>query len=193
MQSPAEEIAQVIKLLCSSASPDIQKATVEKYFCPDAEFRHPLCHVPPGIKSREEILGIYQWYRIMSPKLSIEVHSVMYDERQGRLITDSTQLFHIRWNPFRPASARLMTHIKLREVDGLHYIALQEDWYHPDDFMNLLVPPLTPLIRLGMRIGSIGSNINATLFQVLLGWWRPGSGQIVHDVKEIGKPAGRDD
>ncbi|KZT18341.1 hypothetical protein NEOLEDRAFT_1125491 [Neolentinus lepideus HHB14362 ss-1] len=187
MENPAEDIKQVIQLLCSSASPDIQKATVERYFCPDAEFRHPLCRVPSGYKSREEILGIYQWYRVISPKLSITTQSVMYDPAQARIIADSTQLFHIRWSIFSPAPARLLTHIQLREIDGRHYIALQEDWYHPDDFMNLLVPVLTPLIRVGLRIGSISSNVNATLFQVILGWWRPGAGQIMHNVNNLAR------
>ncbi|TFK51538.1 hypothetical protein OE88DRAFT_1680384 [Heliocybe sulcata] len=193
MENPAEEIKQVIQLLCTAASPDIQKATVERYFCIDAGFRHPLCTVTSGYRSRDEILGIYQWYRILSPKVSITTTSVMYDADQARIIADSTQLFHIRWNILPPAPARLITHIQLREIDGKHYISLQEDWYHPDDFMNLLVPLITPLIRAGLRAGTVSSNVLASIFQVVFGWWRPGAGQIMHNVDGLGHPGDRHD
>ena len=32
-----------------------------RYYAPDAAFRHPLCDVPAGPKSRGQILGILQY------------------------------------------------------------------------------------------------------------------------------------
>jgi len=61
MQSPSVEINAVIKLISSSATPDIQKAAIYKYFTADVGYRHPLCAVEPAPKSREEVLGVYQW------------------------------------------------------------------------------------------------------------------------------------
>lgn len=60
MQSPSVEINAVIKLISSSATPDIQKAAIYKYFTADVGYRHPLCAVEPAPKSREEVLGVYQ-------------------------------------------------------------------------------------------------------------------------------------
>jgi hypothetical protein len=76
MENPEEEIAAVVYMFCSSDDPDTQKQAIYDYFTPDAGFRHPLCSVAPGPNSRENVLGIYQWYRVMSPKLEIDVDEV---------------------------------------------------------------------------------------------------------------------
>lgn len=76
MQDPRNEITSVIILLTTAVSPDIQRATLNKYFTPDAGFRHPLCRVDPSYGSRESLLGVYQWYRVMSPKIEASVEHV---------------------------------------------------------------------------------------------------------------------
>jgi len=76
MENPQEQIAGVIGLLTSAKDADTQKEAVYQYFTSDAGFRHPLCSVAPGPNSRETILGIYQWYRVMSPTLDIDVQEV---------------------------------------------------------------------------------------------------------------------
>jgi hypothetical protein len=60
MQDPASEIAQVVTILTTTVSPDIQKAAVEKFFSSDAGFSHPICAVKRGPNSRDTLLGIYQ-------------------------------------------------------------------------------------------------------------------------------------
>jgi len=47
-----------------------------RYFMDYASFNHPICCVPSHPNSREEILGIFQWYRILSPCLTTKVNSV---------------------------------------------------------------------------------------------------------------------
>ena len=47
-----------------------------RYFMDYASFNHPICCVPSHPNSREEILGVFQWYRIISPYLTIKVNSV---------------------------------------------------------------------------------------------------------------------
>lgn len=60
MQDPVREIPEVVTILTAAASPDIQKAAVEKYFTSDAGFSHPVCAVKRGPNSRDSVLGIYQ-------------------------------------------------------------------------------------------------------------------------------------
>lgn len=60
MENPAAEIVKVVKLFTTAATPDIQKAAIERYFAPDAGLQHPLCTVKRGTGSRNVILGIYQ-------------------------------------------------------------------------------------------------------------------------------------
>ncbi|KAF7361428.1 hypothetical protein MSAN_01175900 [Mycena sanguinolenta] len=170
MQNPVSEVGTVVSLLTAAASPEIQKAAFRKYFTSDAGFRHPICHVTPGPGSRDRILAIFQWYRIMSPQLKISTNSVVHDPANNTLILDIVQEFHIRLSPFKPAPSRLLVRLTLREENALQYIAFQEDFYHPDDFMSLLVPPLAPVIRTGLSVASSASAIYARIGQ-LLGFW----------------------
>lgn len=84
MQDPARQIEQVVKLVTTSPSPDLQKSTFEKYvslpglymqekfvililshfdrfFTPDMSFNHLMCAVDAAPNSREKVLGIYQY------------------------------------------------------------------------------------------------------------------------------------
>lgn len=97
MQDPAREITGVVELLAASVSPDLQESAFQRYVAADATFRHPLCKVETGVRSRDNILAIYQcvfsffiflwllkfmvdvlcrWYRVMSPKIDISVNNI---------------------------------------------------------------------------------------------------------------------
>ncbi|KAF5345033.1 hypothetical protein D9758_010463 [Tetrapyrgos nigripes] len=171
MQDPEKEISSVLLQLTTTSSADVQKAVIEKYFCSDVGFRHPLCYVPPIDESREMLLGIYQWYRVLSPKIEAYVQSVVYDKERDILLLDVFQTFHIRLSPLKPSQSRLLVRLTLKEVDGLRYIAFQEDFYHPDDFMRLLIPPLAPLLRACLSTASFASTVYAKTAQ-FLGFWR---------------------
>jgi hypothetical protein len=90
-----------------------------------------------------------------------------WNEDSGLVVVETVQFFHGHFSPFKMAPARLVTNVTLErdEDTKLWYIAyqvcvvdlprrraeddrLQEDFYHPDHFMNLLFPPLVPFIRL---------------------------------------------
>ncbi|KAJ7301838.1 hypothetical protein B0H14DRAFT_2668025 [Mycena olivaceomarginata] len=170
MQNPVSEIGAVVSLLTAAAAPEIQKSAFLKYITPDAGFRHPICNVTPGPGSRERVLGIFQWYRIMSPHIDITVNSAVHNPSNNTLLLDVVQEFHIRLSPFKPAPSRLLVRLTLREENGLQYIAFQEDFYHPDDFISLVIPPLAPVIRAGLSLTSTVSEIYAKIGQ-LLGFW----------------------
>ncbi|KAI0338699.1 hypothetical protein BDW22DRAFT_1409365 [Trametopsis cervina] len=175
MQNPEKEIAEVVSLVTAAINPEVQQASVLRYYAPDASFRHPLCTVPSAPNSRDKILGILQWYRVMSPVLKIEADQVTYDEGKKQLFIDAVQEFHIRWSPLRAAPARLIVHLTLRPSDedpNLFVIAQHEDFYHPEDLAALVVPPLIPLVRLLLRFGTLASVVNARVFG-LLGYWAP--------------------
>ncbi|KAJ6558192.1 hypothetical protein B0H19DRAFT_946469 [Mycena capillaripes] len=179
MQNPSNEVGAVVSLLTAAAAPDIQKLAFLKYLTPDAGFRHPLCNVVPGPGSRDRLLGIYQWYRIMSPRIDLTVKSVIHDPANNVLLLDVVQFFHLRFSPFAPAPSRLLVRLTLREEKGLHYIAFQEDFYHPDDFMSLLIPPLAPVIRTGLSVTATASDIYAKIGQ-FLGFWTTSASHETH-------------
>lgn len=84
MEHPVKEIAGVISTL-TKGSPSEQEETLNNYFLPNASFTHPYCRVPSfdkgkipfasGIDSRWLMLGIYRWYRTLSPRIDLTVDS----------------------------------------------------------------------------------------------------------------------
>ncbi|KAL4247897.1 hypothetical protein ABKN59_007500 [Abortiporus biennis] len=173
MEDPAKEIEGVVLSCTAAINAESQRTAIERYYAPDAEFHHPLCMVTSKPMSRDEILGIYQWYRILSPTLKVEVKDVTYHVEKNELFVEVVQEFHIRWSPLSPAPARLMVHLILspsEEDPRLQVIKYHEDFYQPEDFLALLVPPLVPVIRLFLHVGTIASNLNARIFGAL-GYW----------------------
>lgn len=63
-----------------------QKNALEKYFQPNASFEHPFCRVPSFSKFSMPLIGvinsrwviwmIYRWYKILSPRIILDVHSL---------------------------------------------------------------------------------------------------------------------
>lgn len=86
-----------------------------------------------------------------------------YDKEKNILVVETVQQFHLFFSPFRTAPSRLVTNVILSrdDADGRHYIAYQEDFYHPDHFMNLLVPPLARVIRFALWSGTVVSGLLA--------------------------------
>lgn len=76
------QVSHVIHLL-TEGSPADQRDALEAYFLPDATFVHPLCRVPSfshvslpfigEINSRWVIWMIYRWYKILSPRILLDV------------------------------------------------------------------------------------------------------------------------
>lgn len=76
----------LIKALCQGSAQE-QHDAIETHFTPDAEFQHPLCRVPSlswnlsallsggEINSRQLIMAIFRWYRLLSPKIDFTIHS----------------------------------------------------------------------------------------------------------------------
>lgn len=80
-----EEIPGIIRSLCQGSAEE-QEETIKAVFLPDAAFQHPLCRVPSlswklralplhEINSRLLIMAIYRWYRLLSPKIELQIHS----------------------------------------------------------------------------------------------------------------------
>lgn len=119
----------------------------------------------------------------MSPVIKIETPSVTYDSEKDELFVECVQQFHIRFSPFQPAPARyveflisrmlrsdlhlrLLVHLKLKRSDTdpfFRVITYHEDFYHPEDLTALLVPPLIPIVRMALLLGTTASNINSRL------------------------------
>jgi hypothetical protein len=64
MEHPAKDIYKIFNLIDCVHSPELQKATIEKYFLPDAGFKYPVFQVERGPGSRDRILKLYQCARL---------------------------------------------------------------------------------------------------------------------------------
>ncbi|KAF8129008.1 hypothetical protein EV363DRAFT_1126657, partial [Boletus edulis] len=65
------DIPNIIRMLCMTRDANDLEATVEKYFVADVKFSHPMCKV----NSRNEILGLFQWYQFARPETQINIRS----------------------------------------------------------------------------------------------------------------------
>ena len=84
MEYPRNEVHNVIRKL-TQGTPEEQEETIRRYFTPDAAFEHPFCRIP-GFATKDPNLGdiesrwllylIYRWYRMLSPKIILDINSV---------------------------------------------------------------------------------------------------------------------
>ncbi|KAG8167984.1 hypothetical protein KVR01_003673 [Diaporthe batatas] len=132
MENPEQEIRQVVRSLCQG-TPDEQRRTIDRYFTPDAEFVHPFCIAPrfsegdlrlPGLRrlsSRDALRGIFQWYRMLSPKIVIDIDTALHDKDRDKMYLDMRQVFSIWFAPRYHARVRLVTVLDLVPCDlGAH-------------------------------------------------------------------------
>jgi hypothetical protein len=125
--APVRDIEGVIRSL-AQGSPNEQAAALNHYFIPAAEFIHPFCRVPPFQKaavpfigeanSRQLILAIYRWYRIISPRIDLKVNSVQFDESRNVLYVDINQRMALFLVPFYAAHVNLVTRLDLVKAGG---------------------------------------------------------------------------
>ncbi|KAH7353762.1 hypothetical protein B0T11DRAFT_120473 [Plectosphaerella cucumerina] len=129
MDHPVKEIRTVIKSLVQG-SPAEQERAVNAYFLPEASFTHPFCHVPAvapvtvpltgghTLSSRWFILMIYRWYRILSPRIDIEIDSVVHDQKANILYVTMTQIFTFFFLPFYHADPHftIVLHLEQRPL-----------------------------------------------------------------------------
>ncbi|KAE8414796.1 hypothetical protein BDV36DRAFT_264276 [Aspergillus pseudocaelatus] len=112
MEDPVSEIPTVIQHLTQSP-PAQQAQTIEKYFTPDASFVHPFCRIQHFRGSRWVVQKIYQWYKVMSPRIEMKIHSIAYDSDNKKLYVTMSQIFTIWIVPFHVAPVTLTTVLSL--------------------------------------------------------------------------------
>lgn len=124
MEHPLEEISDIIHTL-TQATPSKQKNAVDQYFTPTANFIHPFCMTGSwdfkalgyNFTSRWAILQVYQWYKLISPQIDLEVLSTAYDEQQLLLYVTIRQQFRLWMVPSYEADVKLTTVLQLAEGD----------------------------------------------------------------------------
>ncbi|KAI8633337.1 hypothetical protein F5Y19DRAFT_471609 [Xylariaceae sp. FL1651] len=151
MENPEKQIPDVIRLLTQGTREE-QKKALNDYFLPNAYFVHPFCRVPSfepktfqvpftnrtwTINSRWLVLLIYQWYRILSPKILLEVDSTAFDRRTNSLYATIRQTFTIWIVPFSlwQANVQLVCLLELAHlpVDDTDHHLLSQDEYTQQD------------------------------------------------------------
>ncbi|KAL3434526.1 hypothetical protein BDV09DRAFT_169640 [Aspergillus tetrazonus] len=150
MEDPVAEISTVVHLLTQSP-PSVQEETIDRFFTRDAEFIHPFCRIWKYNGSRWGVKKIYQWYKIMSPHIDLEVRSIAYDKDKLKLYLSMHQVFSIWIVPFHTAPVTLVTVLDLATDPGdgrqesaggkkQYYIRKQEDFYQTSEFIKFVVP-----------------------------------------------------
>ncbi|KAF8131433.1 hypothetical protein EV363DRAFT_1416915 [Boletus edulis] len=159
MQDPKKDIPNIIHTLCTTRDAKELETTVEKYFAADAKFSHPMCKA----NSRNEILGLFQWYRLASPET--HQHSELYDNELNVLVVEVEEKVNVWFNPLPSKAGRMVVRLQLRKMNGAFYIVAEEDLTHPMDQIGFLASPLVPLTALCLRLGCLLSNLRACVFR----------------------------
>jgi len=141
MDSPTEDITQVVHTLCQG-TPDEQTQAINTYFTPNASFTHPFCRTGSFDGSRNLIHAIYKWYKLLSPKIELNVNSVAYDSSNLILYLNITQIFSIWLIPFHHANVTLTTELHLTRPPSSrkYYIKAQNDLYQNDQLIRFFMP-----------------------------------------------------
>ncbi|KAI9833735.1 MAG: hypothetical protein M1819_003468 [Sarea resinae] len=172
MEDPVKEVPDVIKHL-TQTPPSVQRATIETYFTPSASFTHPLCRTGSfansTVNSRWFIWMIYRWYKIMSPRIELEVSSVAYDAQTLRLYVSLSQIFRIFIFPWFRAHVELVTVLQLTrdKPTGKYLISSQNDLYQVNEifkFADFFVPVGQAVVFVAQVVGTLASALLALLF-----------------------------
>ncbi|KAI1752602.1 hypothetical protein F4782DRAFT_125613 [Xylaria castorea] len=184
MENPEEEISGVIHSLTQGTREEQEKA-LNDYFLPNAYFVHPFCRVPSfntrqirvpfsntewTINSRLLVLLVYQWYKIMSPEILLEVDSTAFDKRTNFLYATIRQTFTLWIVPFSlwQANVKLVCLLELAHLpvdkkkqplviengfteknrnnntasgsEKRYFIRGQQDHYQTNDMLNFVAP-----------------------------------------------------
>ncbi|KIN99182.1 hypothetical protein M404DRAFT_1004860 [Pisolithus tinctorius Marx 270] len=171
MENPEQDLPRIVHLLTSSKAAVVLHETIKRYYTPDASLRHPLSIVESGPTSRDKVLGVYEWYRVMSPGTVATINEFVYDRENKIAYLDVSQTFKLRLVPSPVRPSRLVTRLKLVEQDKLLYIKDQEDFFHPDDMMKYAFPSLAPIITLFLRSAAIGAWLASKLYlRISMAW-----------------------
>lgn len=130
------------------------------------------------------MLKIYQWYRVLSPRIGLRVDNVVFDREREVMYVEVVQMFKLFFLPVDPLPAKLVTRLELRKIKNLYYISRQEDFYHTIDFARLVLPPIAPLVWFLLTFGAIFSVV-ATKVAQQLGIWTPSVQAVPGDREEL--------
>ncbi|KAI6104566.1 hypothetical protein EDD16DRAFT_262160 [Pisolithus croceorrhizus] len=183
MENPEQELPGIVDLLTSSKAAVVLHQTIKRYYTPDASIRHPLTVVESGPASRDKLLGVFEWYRVISPGTVATINEFVYDREKKVAFIDISQTFKLRIVPSSTRPSRLITRLKLVEHDKLLYIKEQEDFFHPDDIMKYVFPPLSPVVTFSLRAIAIAVWFASKIYLTFTMTWLAIFG-ISDDVKQ---------
>jgi len=122
--------------------------------------------------SRDYVLGVYQWYRVLSPSAYVEVDSCTYDAEQRVAYLNIRQFFQPFFSPFSPSPSQLLVrlHFSQSPSDGKYYIVSQDVFLEPEGIINMFLPPLSPFVTFLKHVATRICSLNAALFR-FFGIW----------------------
>ncbi|KAG7004738.1 hypothetical protein G7Y79_00023g053220 [Physcia stellaris] len=108
----------------------------------------PFCRTGSFNGSRWLIWNIYRWYKIMSPRIEMNIESIAYDAKSLRLYVTMHQIFRIWAIPFFNAPVTLTTVLQLvtkpyptphhPNKRDLYFIQSQNDLYQVNEWIKFV-------------------------------------------------------
>ncbi|KAF9524213.1 hypothetical protein CPB83DRAFT_861629 [Crepidotus variabilis] len=173
MNNAWDDVSRVVQEICGAKSPEAQKMAIERYYTSDVYFKNPVCEIQSGEKSRDALVSVLQWYRILSPQVDIKIDGQAYNEQQDQhaIYLDISQTFKPFFLPISPKVSKITRRLRLRRQGNQVYICAHEDFFHTDDMIGFLLPFLIPVVSAGMRTNTFVSIMMTKMAQTF-GFWR---------------------
>jgi len=131
---------------------------------------------------------IYRWYKILSPRIVLDIECDEYNQKSQILFVDIHQIFSIFFVPFYKSDVHLTTKIKVvhSEQDGKYYIKSQEDLYQLNEVVKFFWPGGATILWL-WQVFATGMCILGALFFAPITWLEQkyASGQVNGIEKDV--------
>lgn len=126
MNNPELELRSIILTLTENDDAKKHKATVDRYFTRNVSFKHPLCNLPSGPNSREQLKNIYAVYKFFTRDIHIEIQKITIDSNCTRAVIELTESLSAAFLPiWRVYNLKIITVLDLERVDNRFYIKRQ--------------------------------------------------------------------
>lgn len=126
MNNPKLELRGILFALTENDDPVKHKATVDRYFTSDCSFIHPLCTLPAGPNSREQLKNIYAVYKYFTRDIHIKIQKITVDSNCTRAVIELQESLSASFLPiFRVKNLKIISILDFERVNNKFYIKRQ--------------------------------------------------------------------
>ncbi|EGG08405.1 uncharacterized protein MELLADRAFT_105052 [Melampsora larici-populina 98AG31] len=148
MNNPVKELTEVVRSITEPYEASEIIKNVDKYFTEDAYILHPIINQALRFRGKENLKGIYKFFRVMTINNKIEFDAVMFNQDHTKATLELTEELEIRLLPrgIWPRRIKFLIRVDLEKspTDSKYRIKRQNDNFVSDIASSGVLPlPIT--------------------------------------------------